>query len=169
MKQFGRLLFSVLIVILAASAAVTIGCSKDKCGGTTCQNGGACTDSKCVCPTGYSGTSCDKGWSDKAIGLYNCSRSSCNPAVSGVNAWKSYVTKNSKNGGYVINISNFDNSNTTIGATIDSLGLIKISPTSGAYGVNASGSISGNTIHLLFTTSIAGGGGYECQMEMVRE
>ena len=157
------------MVLMVAATAVMVGCSKDTCGGTTCQNGSTCTNSKCVCTTGYSGTSCDKGWSDNAVGLYNCTRSNCSPAVTGVSTWKSYVTKNSINGGYIVNISNFDNSNTTIGATIDSLGAIKISPTSGAYGVNASGSLVSGKLHLVFTTSISGGGGYQCEMDMVKE
>jgi hypothetical protein len=90
------------------------------------------------------------------------------PHATGDSTWQSAITKNASNGGYTINISNFDNNNITVTATIDSLQKIKISPASGAYGVNASGNYSNGTVTLQFTTSYPSGVGYSCHMTMTK-
>jgi hypothetical protein len=88
-------------------------------------------------------------------------------------AWVSSVTKNSVNGGYTINISNFDNSNTTITGSIDSaiggVNKITISPASGSGGINARGTYSNGEIDLVFTTASVGGPGYTCNMVMKKQ
>ena len=165
-------MLSVAATLGIFSAAVVSSC-KNKCGSTTCQNGGTCTDNKCVCPTGYSGNSCGSGWSDITIGTYNCVRSGCKPAVEGDSTWQSSITKNSVNGGYSINISRFDNSNFTVTATVDSningVSNVLISPATGTTGINATGTFSNNVMTLNFTTSATGGvGGYTCKMVMTK-
>ena len=93
--------------------------------------------------------------------------------MTGGNAWVSSVTKSSVNGGYMINISNFDNSNTTISGKIDSaiggVNKIIVSPAAGSNGINASGTYSNGVITLHFTTSSVGGPGYTCDMTMKKQ
>lgn len=170
MKATRYILFATVLTLGIFSIILYTSCNKSKCGSTTCQNGGVCTDNKCVCPTGYSGSGCENGWSNDFAGTYDCSRSDCSPAVVGVNAWKSIISKSSVNGGYTVNISNFDNSNVTVVAVVDSVKNIVISPAAGSYGISARGAMNDKTITLHFTTSAAGGvGGYECSMQMVKE
>lgn len=160
----------MLLTLGTFSLVVYTSCNKDKCGSTTCNNGGTCDGSTCVCPIGYSGSSCSTGWSDACIGTYDCMRANCSPAVTGLNSWKSAVTKDATNGGYTIDISDFDNSNTTIVATIDSAQNIIVSPAVGSYGVSAKGTYVNGRINLKFTTSSVGGvGGYTCNMVMTKE
>jgi hypothetical protein len=90
------------------------------------------------------------------------------PQAIGATTWQSAVTKNATNSGYTINISNFDNANLTVVATIDSLHNIRISPASGAYGVNATGSFVNGVINLKFTTAYPSGVSYSCNMTMTK-
>lgn len=103
------------------------------------------------------------------VGTYKCSRSSCNPAVLGVNSWTSVVVKDATDGGERIDITNFDNNNTTVTAIIDSLHHITIGKISGSYGINATGDYANGQINLSFTSSVAGVGGYKCNMTMVKQ
>ncbi len=160
--------------MLSAFGSVLYTSCKNKCGSTTCQNGGTCQDNSCTCPTGYSGNSCQTGWSDPAIGTYNCTRSNCVPASTGANTWISAVTKSGTNGGFTINITNFDATGKTLVANIDSaiggVNKIVVSQPAGSYGINATGTCSGETINLHFTTSSpSGGAGYACNMVMVKQ
>lgn len=92
----------------------------------------------------------------------------------GVSKWVSSVVRASVNGGYSINVTNFDNSNTTVEGIIDSaiggVNKITIKPGAGSYGINASGTYSNNVIKLHFTTASAiGGAGYTCDMTMTKQ
>ncbi len=171
MNQFRYIFLSLLATISVFSAVVVSSC-KNKCGSTTCQNGGTCTSNKCVCPTGYSGNACQSGWSDVAIGTYKCVRSGCVPFVGGDTTWQSAVTKDATNGGYTIDISHFDNSSITLPARIDSaingVNIITISPSTGTAGINATGTYSNNVITLQFTSTVGGVGGYSCKMVMTK-
>ncbi len=144
-------------------------CNKNKCGGTTCQNSGTCTGNVCVCPQGYSGISCQTGWSDAFVGTYLCKRSSCNPGIMDTSAWQSVITKATTNGGFTINISNFNHSNVTEAAYIDSFSNLTISPAAGGTGIHASGNYSSGKITLTFTTYSSGGSSYTCNMTMVKQ
>ncbi len=104
-------------------------------------------------------------------------RSACTPAVAGINSWQSSVTKDATNGGYTIDISNFNNSNTTVVATVDTAAAngsqaIRISGTGGT-GTDASGSLTitngVTTIALHFTTYTGGIAGSSCEMTMRKE
>lgn len=156
-------------------SVVLVTSCKNKCGSTTCQNGGACTDNLCVCPIGFSGNACQTGWTDIFVATYKCQRYNCTPAVTGdTTYWQSAITKDATNPGYTIDISNFDNSNTTVAATVDSningVSNIEVSTVTGTYGINATGTYSNDTIRLKFTTSSVGGvGGYTCQMVLGKE
>ncbi len=142
---------------------------KNKCGTTTCQNSGTCSNNKCICPTGYSGNSCQNAWSSEYIGTYKCSRAACTIHVNGDTTWQSAVTVGATNGGYTVNISNFDNTNVTQVATVDSVNNITISLASGTYGVAASGTFASNKINLHYTTYAQGGIAYICNMTMIKE
>lgn len=175
MKSFRYILLIVLFGVGSCSLALFTSC-KNKCGTTTCQNGSTCSGNKCICPTGYSGNACQSGWSDVAIGTYHCSRSNCKPGVIGTNTWQSSITKSSTNGGFTIYISNFDNSNISVSAIIDSniagLSPITISPAAGSFGVSATGNYNSNTkiVNLHFTSGGTGGvSGYTCDMTMTKE
>ncbi len=176
MRSFHQILVSALFVAIIACSFIYTGC-KNKCGSTTCQNGGSCTNNVCVCPQGYSGNSCQIGWSDAVIGTYRCTRSNCSPAVTGATSWQSAITKDATNGGYTVDVSNFNNSNTSVVAIVDSAQnssqIIKISAVNG-IGTDASGTVtvssSGTTVHLHFTTYSGNGViGAQCDMTMVKE
>jgi len=129
-----------------------------------------------VCPTGFSGNACQTGWSTLAIGTYKCSRSDCSPAVSGINSWQSAITSDATNGGYTIDISNFDNSGLTIVAIIDSsiggVSAVRVSQVAGTYGVEATGTYdsAASIMNLQYTSSGAGGvSGYKCNMILTKE
>ena len=172
MKSFRHFSITAVLIALVACSLIYVSC-KNKCGSTTCQNGGTCDNNVCICPIGYSGNSCQTGWSDAAVGTYTCSRSNCSPAVSGTNTWQSAITKDATNSGYTLDISNFNNSNTTVVATIDSAVAgtsqrVTISGTNG-IGTNASGYLtiinSTTTMSLHFTTYSGNGViGSECDM-----
>jgi len=51
-----RFVIFTFSVMLAATAFTS--CSKKKCEGVNCFNGGSCTDGKCNCPAGYKGDFC---------------------------------------------------------------------------------------------------------------
>jgi hypothetical protein len=168
LRHLRYILSSVVFTLFIFSSVLYTACS-NKCGSLTCQNGGSCSGNKCVCPTGYYGNSCETGWSNACIGTYNCSRSGCSPAVTGAQAWVSKVSKASANGGYTVYISNFDNVSGTIVATIDSTQNITIVPASGAVGINAKGTYADGKIKLHFTSYTTGGGGFSCDMLMVKQ
>jgi EGF-like domain len=173
-RHLRYILPAAILVIGVICLTMQSGC-KNKCGSTTCQNGGTCTDNVCICPQGYSGNSCQTGWSDIYLGTYTCTRSNCRPAVTTTPSWQSVITKDASNSGYTIDISNFDGNNVTIVAIVDSMvngvSRITISPAAGSYGVNATGTLDSatHTINLAFTSSAAGGvGGYSCNMALVK-
>ena len=168
LKAYNRIWIAVLLMIGPLCAVLYTSCSKSKCGGTTCQNGATCTTNVCVCPIGYSGTSCEKGWTDGAVGTYNCTRANCVPGVANAGVWQSAVTKAATNSGYTINIANFDHSNVTVAGVMDSLGNIRISPAGGTYGISATGNYINNTITLQFSTYSSGALIYSCTMNMTK-
>ena len=167
MNRTFQVFCTLCVCTVLFGAVLHTGCT-NKCGSTTCQNGGTCTNNKCVCPAGYSGNSCQTAWSDEFIGTYKCSRSACSPSVAGINSWQSAITKASTNGGYTIYISNYDNSNITETATVDSAGSLKITPASGTYGVSATGTWAATAITMDFTTYVTGGSSSHCTMTMVK-
>ncbi len=173
MKAFRQVILSALLTLGAFTSVVFYTSCKNKCGSITCQNGGTCSDNKCSCPTGYYNNACQSAWDDPLIGTYHCSRSGCSPAVIGVNAWTSTITKNSVYSGYTINISNFDNSNTIVTGTVDSaiggINHIVVAPAPGTFGVNATGTYENGVIKLQFTTASSTGAGYSCNMELVKQ
>lgn len=161
----------IVFVIVGCLSAIIISSCKNKCGSTTCQNGGTCTNNKCVCPTGYSGNSCATAWDDLVTGTYSCTRSHCVPTVIAGGSWTSVITKSATNGGFTVNISSFNGSSTTIEATVDSLRNIFITA-SGGSGVSGNGRYdsTSKTIQLQFTTASTGGAtGYTCDMTMVKQ
>jgi len=179
LKSFRQILIAATLTLGAFTAVLYTSC-KNKCGGTTCQNSGTCSDNVCICPEGYSGNACQTGWSTACIGTYNCTRENCTPAVTGVKTWQSAITADATNGGYTIDISNFNNSNTTVIATIDSaetpssaVQQITVSTAAGTYGVNATGTynvINGvGIINLSYTTLLSGGTTYDCNMVMTKQ
>lgn len=173
LRPIRSVFISGIITLLVFGGVVVVSC-KNKCGSTTCQNGGTCTSNICVCPAGFSGNACQYGWSDVFVGTYQCSRNSCNPAVvGGDSTWQSAVVRDATNPGYSIDIENFDNSNTTVVASVDSSingeSKLSISTASGSYGINASGLYNNGVIQMTFTTSSVGGvGGYQCKMVMTK-
>jgi hypothetical protein len=168
LKNTNRILIGFLLVIISAGVIVYSGCSKSKCGGNTCQNGATCSGDKCVCPTGYSGTSCEAGWTDKLVGTYTCKRSGCSTSVADNSEWKSVITKSGTNGGYTVSISNFDNGNITETATIDSAGIMKITPATVGSGISANGKFVNGIITMPFAIYSAGGPISSCTLTMTK-
>jgi hypothetical protein len=90
-------------------------------------------------------------------------------AVANTAPWQSIVTVDATNGGYTIDISNFNNNNITIVATIDSSinGLHQIRINNSA-GIDAIGSYDSTTqrINLQYSTYSGGSSGPTCNMIM---
>ncbi len=168
MKNLTRILVASFLVSGVALFAL-IGCSKNKCGGNTCQNGAPCTGDVCVCPTGYWGASCEFGWSDKAVGTYNCTRSGCVPGLPDIGTWQTVVAKSGTNSGYTLQMSNFDKSGYSVSATIDSIGNIQIAPGSSTYGISATGNYVDGKITLVYSTHSSGTKLYSCTMNMTKQ
>ena len=59
MKHTKLVIFTAVVTLCAFVAVISSSCHKDKCSGVICQNGGACSNGSCVCPTGYSGNFCE--------------------------------------------------------------------------------------------------------------
>lgn len=169
MKNIRPVFLTLAFVAGITSTVMYISCNKNKCGSVTCQNGSTCSGSKCVCPKGYSGPSCGLGWTDPLVGTYTCHRSNCSPAIADTNAWQSVVTKASTDGGFNVNISNFDHGNITVEAVIDTYTNISISPPVGSPGVHATGKYANGTITLAFTVSSTAGITYACDMKMIKQ
>jgi hypothetical protein len=155
--------------MLGIPGSIFISGCKNKCGSTTCQNGGTCSDNVCICPTGYSGNACQTGWSTQFLGTYNCSNENCNPAVRTTSTWQSAITVDATNGGYTVDISDFDYSNLTVAATVDSAGHITIATAAGGYGIDGSGTYNSvsQVIDLTYTTYSAGAP-FNCHMILTK-
>ncbi|MCD6063520.1 MAG: Tenascin domain [Flavipsychrobacter sp.] len=55
-----NILITVVATLGVFLSVLNTSCSKDECESVTCFNNGTCVDGKCVCPTGYTGTYCEK-------------------------------------------------------------------------------------------------------------
>jgi hypothetical protein len=171
LKQIRQVLITATITLGIFCSVLYISCNKSKCGSTTCQNGGTCSGTVCICPEGYSGNGCQTGWSDEFIGTYNCTRGTCTPAITGAGTWQSAITKDANNSGFTVDISNFDDAGgVAVIALVDSIGGITISPAAGASGIHATGTYSAatSTITLDFTTLSGTGTTFSCHMTMVK-
>lgn len=169
MKQIRSIFIPALFTLAAFCSVVYLSCSKSKCGGVVCQNGGTCTGNKCVCAAGYSGNGCQSGWSDEFLGTYKCKRGSCTPAIADTSSWQSVITKDASNSGYTIDISSFAQGSASISAQVDSVGNITISPAAGSAGVHATGKYLNGTITMEYTTAAAVGTTFSCSMVMVKQ
>jgi len=162
-------IYIFFVILLSAGSIVVVSSCKDKCGSTTCQNGGTCDNSVCVCPTGFTGNSCQTASDAITIGTYKCTQANCVPASSVRDtSWQSVITAIANNG-YQVNISNFDDNNISVTANVDTADNVTIVPAVGTYGVSGNGKYNNGIITLEFTTSSAIGGGYKCNMTMVKQ
>jgi hypothetical protein len=167
LRKFRHILSLTLLVAGIFCIITDSGC-KNKCGGTTCQNGGTCSDNVCICPVGYSGNACQTGWTTPIIGTYNCKNENCNPVVVSTSTWQSAITVASTDGGYTVNISDFDGQPINVLATVDSFDSIYISSgTTGGIDGTGSYNPTSQTINLKFTTSSAGLS-YQCRMLLTK-
>ncbi|MBS1777708.1 MAG: calcium-binding EGF-like domain-containing protein [Bacteroidetes bacterium] len=58
--NFKKAFFTGLIIAITFSSVLFNSCNKeDNCSRITCQNGGACLNGACKCPSGFSGTFCE--------------------------------------------------------------------------------------------------------------
>ena len=60
MKQTKLVLFTAVIALCSFVAVVYSSCTRDRCSGVACQNGGTCSGGTCNCPTGYTGNLCQQ-------------------------------------------------------------------------------------------------------------
>lgn len=58
MKKKYILVFNAVLLLVAALGITYTSCKPDKCS-AVCNNGGACNDNKCACPTAFYGDHCD--------------------------------------------------------------------------------------------------------------
>jgi hypothetical protein len=169
-KTIRQTLISGFVTIAIFSCVLYAGC-KNKCGSLVCQNGSTCSDNKCICPTGYYGSTCSSSYTNEYVGTYDCSQT-CFPASVGASSWRSPVTVAATNSGYTVTISNFAGSNVPYDATVDSLNNIQIP--AGSYNVTAIGKYSvlangHGQIVLHYTESVGSAGTYNCTMTMTKE
>jgi len=74
MKLFRQIALSAMVTVGVFGAILyTTSCSKDKCSGVTCNNGGTCSNGTCTCVTGYEGATCDTLSRTKFIKIWNAS------------------------------------------------------------------------------------------------
>lgn len=172
MKIIRQIALTALVTMGMFTTVLYTGC-KDKCGKTTCQNGGTCENNICKCPTGYSGTSCETSWTSEYIGTYVCSNEQCTSSVNSTE-WQSPVTVSSTNSGYTITIGNFANTGSSVDATVDSNNHVTITLPAGTYGFSGSGYYSVPTgtkgeIYLHYGFISSSGAAYSCNMKMMKE
>ncbi len=58
MKPTSKIFATAITVMMIFSAVIYSSCHKDPCSGVNCQNGGACSQGNCICPTGFTGGHC---------------------------------------------------------------------------------------------------------------
>lgn len=54
-----KIVLATSIVVSGIFSAVLYTGCVDKCASVTCHNGGTCSDGKCSCPSGYTGSTCE--------------------------------------------------------------------------------------------------------------
>lgn len=54
-----QIAITTMLTLGLFGAVMYSGCV-DQCASVTCQNGGTCSDGKCTCASGYTGTNCEK-------------------------------------------------------------------------------------------------------------
>src|SRR6185312_5090296 len=59
MKHRSTIILSAIITLLVFAGITYTSCTRDRCKGANCLNGGACSDGQCICRDGYSGLSCE--------------------------------------------------------------------------------------------------------------
>ncbi len=59
MKLTRSIIATAIITLLAMGAVLYTSCTKDRCAKLACQNGGACVNGYCSCPTGFEGDHCE--------------------------------------------------------------------------------------------------------------
>ena len=59
MKKVKAIIFAALLTLSAFSILFYISCTKNKCSGLTCYNGGSCSGGQCICATGFTGNHCE--------------------------------------------------------------------------------------------------------------
>jgi hypothetical protein len=77
MKFWKLRLLTALAFFTITTMVVYSACQVDTCGTVLCQNGGACVDGYCSCPSGYEGTECQVLTYTKFVGIYTGS-TTCN-------------------------------------------------------------------------------------------
>ncbi len=59
MKKLFNLLLPIMLSVSIFATVTYSACKQDKCKDITCKNGGSCSDGKCICHDGYSGSLCE--------------------------------------------------------------------------------------------------------------
>jgi hypothetical protein len=151
MKLFRQIALSAFLTVGAFGAIFYTSCSKDKCKDVTCNNGGTCTDGNCVCTTGYEGTNCETASRDKFLKTWSAS----DVIGSSTIVYSPTIAAGSGSDVTQVLISNFSDFftgvNTTATVSGNTITIPRQSPTSNAYFVQGSGTITSGTITWNYT------------------
>lgn len=58
MRHYSKILLTAFTVMMLFSGIIYTSCHRDPCRNVYCQNGGACSNGTCLCPSGYTGNRC---------------------------------------------------------------------------------------------------------------
>jgi hypothetical protein len=70
MKNWKVSLLTAFSFIAISAMVILSSCEQDPCSDLNCQNGGACSDGLCQCPTGWEGAECDIPASSRFVGSF---------------------------------------------------------------------------------------------------
>lgn len=129
-KNIKKILLAGLVTAGFFGGVVFTSCTKASCETVICQNGGACSNGECVCPTGFSGTLCETA-STSSIVYQNNTFTPISITVNG-------VSKTIPVGGLVAYTGRYGT---------DALGGAVTSGAATSLGVNLEGGLIGVTIN----------------------
>ena len=160
MKSIKYIALSAFLTVSALSAVLYNSCTKDKCKGVTCQNGGTCSGGNCVCPSGSTGTSCETIYEESFVNTYKGTGTDDGTPVNTYTDFRFIFSIPSSSTDLVtMNITIQDNTGAAAGIPVLTVTLANFSASGATFTVNSttsggltytgSGTISGTTASII--------------------